>query len=280
LTPSDSKTPRKRSNSLIPLSPPDKKGSFFKLSTYLPIMIIQHCIEIFSEKLKKGHDLEANEKMDSKLEPSLKYLSDSSILIADVAGFTKLSENFASQGTAGIEMVSVHLNKFFSGLLDIISFYGGDCVKFAGDALIVLFNNSKWNAFDCTVRAISCAIDMQKQGVHIIETSKLSLHIGIATGPLYCMYVGGIENEWEFLLCGYPFSKIGSALDFSKSGDVVVSRDSWNLVKDVCIGFEVLDSFEGEAKVTSFRQEFFLYIERESESVWQSSNVERSCVFL
>ena len=66
------------------------------------------------------------------------------ILVADVSGFTKLNESFSVMDKgAGAEQVTTHLNRYFSSLLNIINSHGGDCVKFAGDALIVLFLPSR-----------------------------------------------------------------------------------------------------------------------------------------
>lgn len=60
---------------------------------------------------------------------------------ADVSGFTKLNESFSALA-GGAEHVTTHLNRYFTTLLDIVERYGGDVVKFAGDALIVLFMGS------------------------------------------------------------------------------------------------------------------------------------------
>lgn len=71
--------------------------------------------------------------------------NDACLLVADVSGFTKLNEAFAALGPGGVEQVTIHLNKYFTSILDIIQAHGGDTVKFAGDALIVIFTSQLEN---------------------------------------------------------------------------------------------------------------------------------------
>ena len=82
--------------------------------------------------------------LPSSSSPEARAYPSASILVADVSGFTKLNETFSvMEKGAGAEQVTNHLNKYFTALLNIIGAHGGDCVKFAGDALIVLFLPAK-----------------------------------------------------------------------------------------------------------------------------------------
>src|SRR5512147_2585093 len=61
------------------------------------------------------------------------------ILFADISGFTLLTEHLAERGPAGVETLARILNEYFGQLIDIIHDYGGDVVKFAGDAVIAVW---------------------------------------------------------------------------------------------------------------------------------------------
>src|SRR5512132_4680098 len=63
-----------------------------------------------------------------------------SILFADISGFTILTEQLAERGPVGVEMLARILNEYFGQLIDIIHDYGGDVVKFAGDAVIAVWH--------------------------------------------------------------------------------------------------------------------------------------------
>ena len=61
------------------------------------------------------------------------------ILFADISGFTLLTESMAEKGPTGVETLARILNEYFGQLIDIIHDYGGDVVKFAGDAVIAVW---------------------------------------------------------------------------------------------------------------------------------------------
>lgn len=59
------------------------------------------------------------------------------VLFADISGFTPLTERMAAKGREGVEKLTYYLNQFFGELVSIVHKYGGDIVKFAGDAVLV-----------------------------------------------------------------------------------------------------------------------------------------------
>ena len=64
---------------------------------------------------------------------------DGSMLSADISGFTALSEKLAGKGKAGAEEITELINVCFTALIDAAYGYGGEVIKFGGDALLVLF---------------------------------------------------------------------------------------------------------------------------------------------
>eukprot|EP00798_Chlamydomonas_sp_ICE-L_P028242 gene28242-31345_t len=63
-------------------------------------------------------------------------------MIADVKGFTKLTEILSKKGTAGVELLTNCMNNYFTKVICMISAYKGDVVKFAGDSMIVFAGDS------------------------------------------------------------------------------------------------------------------------------------------
>src|SRR5574339_1132243 len=61
------------------------------------------------------------------------------VLFADISGFTLLTERLAEKGPLGVESLARILNEYFGQLIDIVYEYGGDVVKFAGDAVIAVW---------------------------------------------------------------------------------------------------------------------------------------------
>ena len=58
------------------------------------------------------------------------------LMFADIAGFTRLTEKLAQEDADGTEKLTGILNRFFGQLIAVVESYGGDVVKFAGDALL------------------------------------------------------------------------------------------------------------------------------------------------
>lgn len=61
------------------------------------------------------------------------------VYLAFPIGFTPLTESLNTLGAEGVETVTTHLNNYFGTMIDMIASHGGDIVKFAGDALMVIW---------------------------------------------------------------------------------------------------------------------------------------------
>ena len=61
------------------------------------------------------------------------------VLLADISGFTRLSEELSALGNDGLECLSETLNDYFARMIDVIYAHGGDVMKFAGDALLAVW---------------------------------------------------------------------------------------------------------------------------------------------
>src|SRR4029453_1700421 len=58
------------------------------------------------------------------------------LLLADISGFTAITERLAARGPGGAEALRGLLDGAFSPLLELIAGTGGDVLKFAGDAML------------------------------------------------------------------------------------------------------------------------------------------------
>ncbi|OQY45948.1 MAG: hypothetical protein B6242_09105 [Anaerolineaceae bacterium 4572_78] len=166
------------------------------------------------------------------------------VLFADISGFTALTERFSAQGAAGAEEITRLLNRYFDELSTIIAIHGGDIVKFAGDALVVI-----WSAEDesntgilpiqiATHRAVQAGLLVQAM-LHNQEISPgvcLTCRVSIGCGDVLTAHIGGVYNRWEFLITGDPLIQVGEASNNAKPGQVVLSPQAWRLVKKQCIG--------------------------------------------
>ena len=200
------------------------------------------------------------------------------ILFADISGFTRLTEHMAERGPTGVETLARLLNEYFGQLIDIIHEYGGDVVKFAGDAVIAVWpivpdlaisdTISRADQWQWTMRAAECAVEVHRRLTNYrVEDANLYLKLAISMGRINTVHVGGIFNRWEFLITGAPLVELGIANNLANAGDILVTPAAWKLIRNDCtarpIEFELretiaqgglLESLNKPSSIFSFPQ--------------------------
>ena len=134
------------------------------------------------------------------------------VLLADISGFTALTERLAKNGLAGAEQVSALLNDYFGQMINLVSTHGGDVVKFAGDAMLALWPASKWDKSGALAvqRATHCALLMQRRLHNYIaaQNVQLSMRMGVSAGEVTLAHIGGVNDHWEFTVAGPPLLQL------------------------------------------------------------------------
>jgi class 3 adenylate cyclase/tetratricopeptide (TPR) repeat protein len=193
----------------------------------------------------------------SPIESPIAEEIQAAILFADISGFTHLTENLAEKGPAGVETIANILNEYFGRLIDIVNRYGGDVVKFAGDAVIAVWpvastdgaagSVTRADQWQWTMRAAECALEIhEKLSNYKVENANLYLKLAISVGNVVTAHVGGVFNRWEFLLTGNPLVEVGIANNLAKAGDIILTPSAWRLIRNDCLAdvieFELKDA--------------------------------------
>ncbi|EDQ89284.1 uncharacterized protein MONBRDRAFT_8342 [Monosiga brevicollis MX1] len=188
------------------------------------------------------------------------------VLFADASGFTRLTNALTDDKTLGskkgAEELCRILNNFFSKLIEITDRYGGDVIKFSGDAVTVVWfvepedvkrNLPATTLKQIALRACACACEIHKKLNNYIAATrsgiremrrrfrhrnhksidsksqrpdyqyKLQLHMGVGVGKLVAVHVGGIFKRWEYLIGGNPMTQIGNAEPLAQPGETCLS---------------------------------------------------------
>ncbi|MDB5351001.1 MAG: hypothetical protein JWN86_2248 [Planctomycetota bacterium] len=164
---------------------------------------------------------------------------EAAVLYTDISGFTALAERLARLGAGGAEELSGLLNSYYEPLIDEISDHGGDVAKLAGDAIVAIWATEAGETLaEAALRAAQCGLAVQERwkGHEVGEGVRLSLKAGIAAGELVAMHIGGVFDRWELLITGEPLTQMCLAEHQTRPGDVVLSRQSWELVSRSCEG--------------------------------------------
>jgi class 3 adenylate cyclase/tetratricopeptide (TPR) repeat protein len=148
------------------------------------------------------------------------------MVFADVSGFTKLSERLARKGKAGAEELVGAISGVFTHLLTESGLYGGDVLKFGGDALLLFFSGE-----DHLVRGCRAAHGMRRvlRQVGRISTSSgdvtLRMSQGVHTGRFDFFLVGG--RHQELVVAGPAATETVEMESAADAGEILLSPAAW-----------------------------------------------------
>ncbi len=185
------------------------------------------------------------------------------VLLADIVGFTALTESLRRSGVIGVERLSGLLNTVYGELIDHILLEGGDILKFAGDAVFVVWTAPDGDLRTATLRAARCALAAQGL-LHdrpIAQGVRLALKVGIGSGETKVLHLGGVLGRWELVATGDPLVQMSLASRLARPGQVVVSRQARKIMEGCCRGDpteeEALLLYETHAEVPFCEPEIF-----------------------
>ncbi|XP_072216513.1 adenylate cyclase type 10-like [Excalfactoria chinensis] len=154
------------------------------------------------------------------------------LLLADVSGFTALAHKcFIRNGPErGSEKLAEALNDYMGYILEEILAFGGDVLKFAGDAVLVLWRASGPELPVAINLALQCCRKIQKNyGSHDTYLGhKLHLRIGISAGILSFTSVRGGDRQF-FFICNWTLDDVIEAQGLSANHQVMLSHTCWKM---------------------------------------------------
>lgn len=167
-------------------------------------------------------------------------------------------------------------NGFMGQLVDIIYKFGGDIIKFAGDAIICVFSadftpsadtkalrrssigsfasfdekehhDMETNSIEYSVTIntpSSVSAEVVLRVMHCakllteVQTDKLTVHVAMSCGEMCFGILGGFENRWECLISGPCIHQLSGCLDDAPSKHAVISRRCARTIKEALISVE------------------------------------------
>jgi class 3 adenylate cyclase/tetratricopeptide (TPR) repeat protein len=163
-------------------------------------------------------------------------------LFADISGFTALTEALARElgPQRGAEILTVHLDRVFEALIDVLALRGGHVICFSGDAITC------WLEGDDGTRATACALAMHealKSRADVTtpagEQIRLALKVAVATGSARRFVVGDPDIQRIDVLAGRLIDELAAAERHAARGEVV-------------LGASAIESLRGRAEMEVF----------------------------
>ncbi len=128
---------------------------------------------------------------------------EGTLVMADISGFTKMSERLAEIGKEGAEWLTNTINLYFESMLDAARQQGGSNLKFGGDALLLSFTGA-----DHAERAVRAALAMQSANRRFAavrldrERIRLKMSIGVHSGRFWSAAAGLPGHRMQHLILG------------------------------------------------------------------------------
>jgi class 3 adenylate cyclase/tetratricopeptide (TPR) repeat protein len=158
---------------------------------------------------------------------------DGALLLADISGFTPLSEQLSALGKEGAEQITSVVNRYFGAMLEVLFAYGGDLFKFGGDALLAFFPgqaSGSGNALQAAW-AMQEAMNAFRQVETTLGTFPLQMKIGLHAGPVFTARVG-TTAEREFIVTGPTVNATARVGGLASAEQILISSTVYHQVRD------------------------------------------------
>ncbi|MCK9685009.1 AAA family ATPase [Scleromatobacter humisilvae] len=161
------------------------------------------------------------------------HVGDAAVMFADITGFTPLATRLARRGDAGAEELYRLLNDYFGKVLALVAAHGGEPLKFAGDALLVLWPAKGGDLMQATQRAAACAREIQI-GLYRYDAGEgttLSMRVSVAHGTVAAAELRSGDGAY-YVVGGPPMTEVAQAQAQAEAGDTVVCKGEWDRLRE------------------------------------------------
>ena len=158
---------------------------------------------------------------------------EGAVLIADISGFTPITERMAARGPEGAETLAGLLNIYFGRLIDHVHQRGGVVFSFTGDGLIAAWASSAGEKLGDTLHIATdgaLALAGTESEHPEIDGVRLSVRLGVSAGTLRALELGGLHGRRFSLLGGAPLEAAAEASEVVAPGQVGVDAEHWPLL--------------------------------------------------
>ena len=238
----------------------DLSARGFKSEGFYQRYIIENQRHELEKEQKKSEALLLNilptaiaEQLKEQHQTIAETFNDTSILFADIVGFTILSEQISPEKLVAL------LNELFSMFDDLAEKHGLEKIKTIGDAyMIVAGLPTPRNDHAEAIAGI--ALDMRQTIAEYNAASDMSLQIriGIHSGPVVAGVIG--KKKFAYDLWGDAVNTAARMESHGIPNEIQVTQTTYNLLKDTC-NFEERGLIEVKGKGSRLLHQLFKFVD-------------------
>ncbi|XP_025025662.1 adenylate cyclase type 10-like, partial [Python bivittatus] len=130
----------------------------------------------------------------------------------------------------GADELTQTLNHYVGDIVEEVLVFGGDVLKFAGDALLVLWKVERCHLNDIITLALKCSFSIQQEyGVRDTEVGlELRVKIGLSAGHISKVVIGD-NRQQHFVVTGRAVDEVRLAQNLAKASEIILSPNCWEL---------------------------------------------------
>ena len=156
------------------------------------------------------------------------YTCQAAVLFIDLSSYSKITAAIAHRGAHELSDI---VNAYLSEILKIVSAFGGDVVKFAGDAVLIVWEGDEKDLALNVLCAAKCASEVQAgAGSYPVEGTSLQfrVHCGICCGTLESeIFEAPTHVNMQRLyhaVGGESLYEISELVDLANAGEICISE--------------------------------------------------------
>ncbi len=176
------------------------------------------------------------------------------IVFLDISGFTFLTEKLMMTGHEGSEELTYHINRYFDHLIKVITNYGGDIIKFGGDALLFHFDGD--GSYIKAIEAVNKIIKIVGRQYDGVSTSAgkftINIHCGMSYGEFWQCSFGSEDRQLEYLIFGEQVERAINLAEKVSANEVGIGIDLYPMFANIFEFERVMD--EGFIKIKEIKK--------------------------
>lgn len=172
------------------------------------------------------------------------------LLMSDLRGFTQLADRIPPDRVVRL------LNNYLGTMVDVLLSFQGTIDEFIGDAILAIFG-APVQREDDTLRAIACAVEMQRAMERVNEFNRreglpvVEMGIALHTGEVVVGNIGS-DKRAKYGVVGSPVNLTARIESYTVGGQILVSdRTRREGGADLTVGAEVVVQMKGFEKPVS-----------------------------
>ena len=152
---------------------------------------------------------------------------EGTLLMADVSGFTAMSELLAAAGKEGAEWLTDIINSYFTSMLGTAKGLGGDIITFGGDAMLLLYVGHGHAQRACA-SALAMLDATERLAAFKVGTRRvrLGMSLGAHSGTFMLGSAGLAGSRLQCLLFGPGATRTCKAEAAAGTGELRVTRET------------------------------------------------------